>query len=107
MGVVTMASAAQSPDSKPLPLVLDLDRFLVWLADVILAERDITPTDRFGDDLGLDDFAVLGVVTAVDQLLAHEGWVRSDVYREIRTVRDLYLSYLAAVSMPLEPIDGT
>jgi hypothetical protein len=58
------------------------------------------PSDRLIDDLGLDHFGLLTLVTELDRLLLGEGIVDVSVYGNLATVRELHLYYLYRSQVP-------
>jgi hypothetical protein len=60
------------------------------------------PSDHLIDDLGLDHFGLLTLVTELDRLLLGEGIVDVSVYRNLATVRELHLYYLFRSQVPTE-----
>jgi hypothetical protein len=82
-------------------VIIDLDSFARWLANVLGIAEAPDPTADLEHDLGLDDYSMLGVVAAFDSLV--KSWsapAQPEIYYSITTVRDLYLHYLTVVSMP-------
>jgi len=78
---------------------MTLNLFLEWLGNCLSSDLDPTPETQLGGNPALDDFAMLQLVGALDELVGSEASVASAVY-ELETCRQLYLYYLFIMSVP-------
>lgn len=77
---------------------ISFDEFARRMADSLdLEPDDIVPDARFDEDLGLDSYDLVELVTMVEELGAH---LPDDVVVGIDTVGDLYREYEQRATRP-------
>ena len=77
---------------------ISFDEFARRMADSLdLEPDDIVPDARFDEDLGLDSYDLVELVTMVEELGAH---LPDDVVVGIDTVGDLYREYEQRAARP-------
>ena len=81
---------------------LDLDGFCNWMAGVLSLEVAPTASASLILDLAIDQFLMFELVIHFDHLVAGMARPRTNIYRDISTVRDFYLHYLETISRPLD-----
>ncbi len=98
-----------APDRGPgQGVTMELDEFCAWMACALaealpsLTPRSAPrPEDRIEDLIGGDNFALLRIARSLDWFVG-TGTVPLAELFQADTVRDLYLHYLYASSLPLE-----
>lgn len=76
--------------------MLSIDAFIAELRDTLLLEQDISPAMSLIDDLGLDSFELLWLVTTIEE--HGPSGERSTALPKLDTVADAYDYYRKVIA---------